>query len=236
MSNKKNIVLSISGGMDSTCLILKYLHEGYNVRAYSFDYGQRHSIELEKVREVAEELKKTYDFHHEILNVRDIFKGGSSALTSDREVPKEGYNNESIKATVVPIRNVIFASIIYSKALQWVYETGEDVSIALGVHANDYSVYPDCRKESVEAVRQALQISDEYGYKVSYEAPFVNYSKGQILESIKHIDGWMDIIKHTHSCYDPVDGKSCGHCATCLDRLEAFAYNGYKDPIEYVED
>lgn len=234
----KHSIISLSGGMDSTCLLLQRLLIGDKVKAYSFDYGQKHSIELKKVKKLVKHLQKTFTFEHEIINVRDIFRGSNSALLSDTEVPKEEYNVVNLRATVVPIRNVIFANIIASKALNWAREIEDDVYIYIGAHSNDDAVYPDCREASIMAVREAIRISDEYGDKVKYVTPFINMTKGELLDATRSIVGekrLMRALKHTHSCYDPVGDKACGKCATCRDRLAAFEYAELDDPIAYVD-
>ena len=135
MDNAVNkAVISLSGGLDSTCLLLKLLSEGKEVRAYSFYYGQRHSIELKKVKKNIKFLQsKGFPVSHQIIDVEDVFSGNTSSLVSStgKDIPEGDYREESMKSTVVPLRNVIFSAIIYSKAINWAVETGENVYIVV---------------------------------------------------------------------------------------------------------
>lgn len=238
----KICVISLSGGMDSSSLLAASIPQYDAVYAYAFDYGQRHRIELEKCQELVNFLNQNgHPIHLQILNVRDVFSDSQSALGTGKvlEVPKEEYNPENLKATVVENRNVIFSSIIYGKALALSKKYDADVDIMLGVHANDNSTYLDCRPESVEMSKELYRISNYGSERIEYKAPFVHCTKSQVLEQgvagLKALGlDPAEFYQFTSSCYDPVDGKACGKCATCLDRLEAFKANGLVDPIEYV--
>lgn len=238
-------VLSCSGGLDSSCLLLTLLAQGKEVRCYSFDYGQKHRIELEKIKKnIAFLQSKGLPVSHQEINMVDVFSGNTSSLVAStgKDIPHGHYAAENMKSTVVPIRNVIFSAVVFSKAINWAVESGENVIISLGIHGGDHTIYPDCRPESREACEKAFKISDWNSDKVSYEAPFVNIDKAEVLaEGLKAMKtlGWNDkdrdyFLANTHTCYDPdPEGRSCGKCGSCTERLEAFEKNGLKDPIEY---
>lgn len=240
----KKAVISMSGGLDSTCLALKLLGEGYEVRAYAFAYGQKHSIELLKLQENVKYLQEELRQHItlQIISLLDVFSDSNSSLHGNGEIPKADYDKESMKSTVVENRNVIFSSIIYGKALSWANKTGDNVVISLGIHGGDHAIYPDCTPESQQAAEHLFKISNWGSEKVSYDAPFVTISKDKVLQygldAMNEMrfskEAQNKILRNTHSCYDPdEDGKSCGVCGTCKERLEAFEKCNMVDPIEY---
>ena len=238
----KKCVISMSGGLDSTSLALEMLSQGYEIRAFAFDYGQKHAIELDKVRSNVNFLHaKGWPITLQVINLRDVFSGNTSSLVAStgKDIPEGDYREESMKSTVVPLRNVIFSTIIYSKAINWAVESGDNVLITLGIHAGDHTIYPDCRPESQEACKKAFEISDWNSDKVDYIAPFVNIDKGEVLrtgiEACKKMNlDWEKIYANTLSCYTPNEkGESCGKCGTCVERLEAFEKLGLKDPVKY---
>ena len=243
---EKIAVISMSGGLDSTCLALKLLNEGYHVYGYAFDYGQRHNIELEKLKKnvyfLQVECDLAIDLH--IIDVRSIFNESCSCL-NDRNVnvPKGEYDESNMKSTVVENRNVIFAAILYGKALSIAKRENKNVSIALGIHAGDHTLYPDTTQESRDAVEYACKISNWDSERVNYITPFVDFEKHVVLregvEAARGIGFEDDVIEqilaNTHSCYDPDSyGNSCGRCGTCKERLEAFEKCGLIDPIKYI--
>lgn len=242
MANKA--VISVSGGLDSTMLLMKLLSEGKEVKAYSFDYGQKHDIELNKIKKNIKILQDlNYPVTHQVINLRDCFSDSASSLHKNGEdIPKGDYSFENQSSTVVENRNIIFSAIIYGKALSWAKKTNSDVEITLGIHAGDHSVYPDTTQESFEAAKHCFEISNWDSDKVTYIAPFVNLQKHEVLkaglDAMSNMFGeyWRDeILKNTHSCYDPDEfGRSCGTCGTCKERLEAFEKCGVKDLIEYI--
>lgn len=245
----KKAVISLSGGLDSTMLLMTLLSEGYEVRAYAFDYGQKHTIELEKLQKNIKFLQeeKHLPVTLQIINLRDCFSDSASSLYSgnDENIPQGHYEEESMKSTVVENRNVIFSSIIYGKALGWANKTQEDVVITLGIHAGDHTIYPDTTPESQEAAKHLFKISNWGSGRVDYIAPFAHVSKSQVLEMGVEAMGEMNffdteidyVLSNTHSCYSPdSEGRSCGKCGTCVERLEAFANCCLIDPIEYVDD
>lgn len=243
----KKAVISLSGGLDSTCLLLELLAQGYEVRAYGFDYGQKHSIELTKVKKNIKLLQDLgYRVTHQIINLRDCFSDSASSLHEGGDkIPEGDYRDETMKSTVVENRNVIFSAIIYGKALGWANKTQDNVLISLGLHAGDHAIYPDCRPESQEMARELFRISNWGSERVDYEAPFIHCDKAEVLHRgltamnvmMLNKEQQMYILRNTHSCYAPDEkGRSCGKCGTCVERLEAFEKNGIKDPIEYVSD
>lgn len=244
MEMSKKVVISLSGGMDSTCLLMTYLAKGYEAKAYSFSYGQKHSVELDKVRNNIEFLKnKGYKITHQIIDLSSVFNESASSLCGDGgDIPEGHYADENMKSTVVENRNVIFSSIIFSKALGWANHSNSDVVITLGIHAGDHAIYPDCTPESQEAAQHLFRISNWNSERVTYEAPFVNSTKGEVLgfglKAMEEMgfsgDDITFVLKNTHTCYNPNEkGESCGKCGSCTERLEAFEMNGIEDPITY---
>lgn len=240
----KKAILSLSGGLDSTCLLMYLLAHDYEVRAYSFQYGQKHFIELEKVRLNISMLQdKGFKVSHQIIDLSDCFSESNSSLHIGGEAIPEGhYADENMKSTVIENRNVIFSSIIYGKALSWANKTQDNVNVFLGLHNGDHAIYPDCTEASRVACEHAFKISNWGGERVSYEAPFNYIDKARVLsEGVKSMVmiGFNDyeinkVLYNTHSCYNPdSEGRSCGKCGTCMERKEAFELNGMTDPIKY---
>jgi len=214
-------VCLLSGGLDSsTCLALAR-REGYACYALSFDYGQRHRIELEAARRVAEAIGVE---RHIVAKIGlDAF--GGSALTDDIEVPK-GQLSTGIPVTYVPARNTIFLSF----ALAWA-EVLESSDIFIGVNALDYSGYPDCRPEFIEAYARMANLATKAGVegrtKLQIHTPLLRLSKGEIVK-LAHELG-LD-FSLTHSCYDPdAAGRPCGQCDSCLLRAKGFSEAGIED-------
>ena len=244
---KRAAVLSISGGLDSTCLLMTLLAKDYEVKAYSFKYGQKHVIELEKVQKNIKFLQdKGFPINHQVIDLTSAFNESASSLSSFSgvEIPEGSYMEEKMKSTVVENRNVIFASILYGKALAWANREERDVEIFLGIHAGDHAIYPDCTPESREACEHAFKVSNWNSEKVSYQAPFVNIDKAGVLkEGVKAMESLgfkeeevMFILSNTHTCYNPSsDGFSCGKCGSCNERVLAFYENGLIDPVPYQE-
>lgn len=238
------VVLSLSGGLDSTCLMMHYLAKGKQVRAISFKYGQKHSIELKKVQKNIKFLQKLgLPVEHHIVDLTSAFALSASSLrTGGDEIPEGNYADENMKSTVVENRNVIFSSIVYGMALGIANRTGEKVIISQGVHAGDHTIYPDCRPESVEMARELFRISNWGSENVDFHAPFVDLDKGQVLQA--GIDAMKAlhfnkpkikrVLSNTHTCYNPdSEGRPCGKCGSCTERLEAFVSVGMEDPVPY---
>ena len=226
---KKAVVLS-SGGLDSTTVMAIAKHAGFELYSLSFDYGQRHSFELEAARKVAE----TFGVNkHMVINI-DLKKIGGSALTDNIEVPK-GSTEESMAAeipvTYVPARNTIFLSY----ALAWA-EVLQSSNIFIGVNAIDYSGYPDCRPEYIEAFQRMANLATKAGVQgitqIKIQTPLINMTKAQIIQ--KGIELGIDYAL-THSCYDPTpQGLACSRCDSCILRKKGFKDAGIPDPTRYV--
>jgi 7-cyano-7-deazaguanine synthase len=225
---KKAVVL-LSGGLDSTTVLAIAKSTGYAVYAMSFRYGQRHAIELESARRVAESMGVE---KHLIVDI-DLRAIGGSALTDEIEVPKERSNeamNSGIPVTYVPARNTVFLSF----ALAWA-ETLNAADIFIGVNALDYSGYPDCRPEYIEAYEHMANLATKAGVegnlKLKIHTPLISMTKAQIIQA-----GLALAVDYslTHSCYDPTaQGLACGKCDSCLLRLKGFAEANAKDPLSY---
>ncbi len=225
-SNKKAVIL-FSGGLDSTTVLAIAQKAGYNCHCLSFQYGQKQTVELDKAKQLA---KKNNVAKHLILRL-DLDKIGGSALTDSIAVPKDrDPSDTSIPVTYVPARNTIFLS----HAVAWAEVLGAK-DIFIGVNAVDYSGYPDCRPEFLEAfgkmanVGTRMGVSSEEGFTI--HAPLITLTKAEIIT--KGISLGVDYSK-THSCYDPVQEKACGRCDACLLRRQGFASAGVKDPTHYV--
>lgn len=242
----KKVIISLSGGLDSTCLLMYLLSENCEVRSYSFDYGQKHDIELKKVKKNIKFLQsKGLPVTHQVINLKDVFSDSASSLHQGGEnIPHGHYADENMKSTVVENRNVIFSAIIYGKALSWANKTQDDVVITQGLHSGDHAIYPDCRPESQEMARELYKISNWGSERVDFIAPFINIDKSEVLkiglEAMKKLEfsksDIKKVLKNTHTCYDPDEkGRSCGKCGSCTERLEAFEKNGMKDPVPYQE-
>lgn len=237
----KRAVLSLSGGMDSTCLAVKLLSEGYELETVSFDYGQRHKLELERAESFVKFMQeKGFKITFNKIDLTSVGKLlNSDLLSSGSDVPRGHYESESMKATVVPNRNVIFSSIIYGIALSLATKTKSPVEIALGVHAGDHAIYPDCRQESVDALRKTFAISNWDSELVSYITPFVDLNKTEVLRSgfqaTQKLDvEFTEVMKRTSTSYQPtIDGKADGTTGSDVERVEAFLNLGLVDPVEY---
>ena len=228
ITDKKAVVLS-SGGLDSTTVMAIVKNEGYALYSLSFSYGQRHKIELEAAKKVAE----IFDVEKHLVINLDLNKIGGSALTDSIDVPKNRNNktvSTDIPITYVPARNTIFLSF----ALAWA-EVLKSSDIFTGVNAIDYSGYPDCRPEYIEAFENMANLATKTGVKgltrIKINTPLLNMSKAQIIK--KGIELGVD-YSLTHSCYDPdPEGVACGRCDSCILRKNGFKEAGVKDPTKY---
>jgi 7-cyano-7-deazaguanine synthase len=226
----KPAVVLLSGGIDSSTTLVIAIAEGFEVYALSFDYGQRHHIETEAARRVADSLGVK---EHRIAKI-DLRVFGGSALTDQVDVPKRRSEPEiahGIPVTYVPARNTIFLAY----ALAWA-EVIPASDIFLGVNAIDYSGYPDCRPEFIEAFQTLANLATKAGVEgtlFQIHTPLVKFSKAEIIR--KAVELGVD-LSLTHSCYDPSpDGLACGECDSCLLRLKGFREAGIKDPIRYAK-
>ncbi len=226
MGEKKAVIL-LSGGLDSTTVMAIARSNGYEIYGLSFRYGQRHVLELEAARRVAGALKAK---EHLVMDL-DLAKIGGSALTGDIDVPKgrdEGEMKGEIPVTYVPARNTIFLS----HALAWAEVLGAS-DIFIGVNAIDYSGYPDCRPEYIEAFERMANLATKAGVegqtRVRIRARLINMTKTDIIR--KGIELGVD-YGMTHSCYDPSpEGMPCGRCDSCLLRKKGFRETGITDPV-----
>jgi 7-cyano-7-deazaguanine synthase len=228
---KKKAVILLSGGVDSATVLAIAGHMGFETCALSFRYGQRHMVELSAAARIA---KRCAVARHLSIDI-DLRLIGGSALTSDLAVPKSRSAEEMTKdipVTYVPARNTIFLSY----ALAWAEVLGSS-DIFIGVNALDYSGYPDCRPEYIEAYERMANLATKAGVegrqKLKIHAPLVYLSKAQIIR--KGIELGVD-YSLTHSCYDPgEEGIACGHCDSCLLRLKGFREAGLTDPVRYAK-
>ena len=226
-SSRSPAVILLSGGLDSATVTAIAQDAGYTCHALSFDYGQRHRHELTAAKRVAESLGVA---SHRVTTI-DLRAFGGSALTDDRiDVPKDREDSEmsaGIPVTYVPARNTIFLS--YALALAEVLEARD---IFIGVNAVDYSGYPDCRPEYIDAYQAMANLATKTGVEgrpVTVHTPIIEFTKVDIVR--RGLELGVDYAI-THSCYDPdVAGKPCGHCDACLLRKHAFAELGLRDPV-----
>jgi len=226
----KSAVVLLSGGIDSTTTLAIAITGGYEAYALSFDYGQRHQIETQAARRAADSLGAK---EHRIAKI-DLRVFGGSALTGDIDVPKQRSETEiadGIPVTYVPARNTIFLAY----ALGWA-EVIQAADIFLGVNAIDYSGYPDCRPEFIEAFQTVANVGTKAGVegrRFQIHTPLIKFSKAEIIR--KAVELGVD-LSLTHSCYDPSpDGLACGECDSCLLRLKGFREAGIQDPIRYAK-
>jgi len=224
---KKKAVVLASGGLDSTTILAVVMHKGYDIYALTFDYGQRHKLELKAARKVAKYFgaKKHLILHIELDTI------GGSALTEDIPIPQgrnlKKISSRGIPVTYVPARNTIFLAY----ALSWA-EVLETTDIFIGVNAIDFSNYPDCRPEFVESFQRTANLATKAGVEgkgITIHAPLIYMTKGEIIK--KGISLGVD-YSITHSCYNPgKDGLPCCNCDSCLLRKKGFEEAGTADPL-----
>lgn len=242
---KKLAVLSLSGGMDSTSLLIRLLADGNTVHCISFDYGQKHKVELERAKKNIEYLKTQLGEHcveHRIVDLSSIMGMFESSLTTPGiDVPEGHYSEENMKSTVVPNRNAIFSSIIYGYALSLATKYRQRVDISLGIHSGDHAIYPDCRPEFRTALEHAFKIGNWESENVSYYTPYLLGNKTTILQDCLSsceslgID-FNTVLGNTNTSYNPDEqGRSSGKSGADIERIEAFLNIGRKDPVEYTE-
>lgn len=245
MSTKqKTAVVSLSGGMDSTGLLMHLLANDYKVYGISFYYGQKHSVELDKLKDNLAYLdSKGYTVEHNLVDLSSVMGIFNSALTDPNyEVPEGHYAEDNMKATVVPNRNAIFSSIVYGYALSLATKFDTQVDICLGVHSGDHAIYPDCRPEFYVAIQAAFDLGNWDSEKVDYYLPYLNGDKFTILEdSSAAIDklglNFDTIFANTNTSYKPYpSGNSDYKSASSVERIEAFLKLGKKDPVQYEDE
>ena len=225
MSNKAVILLS--GGLDSaTCLAIAK-HQGFNLNALTFNYGQRHDFELKSAQKIVDHFQIK---NHSVVNI-NLAQFGGSALTDEIDVPKDRSESEmtDIPITYVPARNTVFLSL----ALAWA-ETINAFNIFIGVNVLDYSGYPDCRPEYIAAFEKTANLATKAGVsgeRFKIHTPLINMKKSEII-----LNGLKLGVDYslTSSCYDPLkNGTPCGHCDACILRLKGFQEADAIDPLSY---
>ena len=269
----KHVVVSLSGGMDSSTLLLRCLKEYDTVTAISFDYGQKHRVELERAQSLVNYINSNTDtvlakndlgttIRHNFtpVNYRVIKLDGlvdlldSALVDGGDEVPEGHYAEDNMKATVVPNRNKIFASITQAVALSVANKTGENCDIALGIHAGDHAIYPDCRQEFRDADDAAFRIGNWEADKVGYFTPYLEGDKftilqdGEILCEDLSLE-FNEVYKRTNTSYKPIfikypwadlvdqgDWFSDYKSASSVERVEAFLKLGRPDPVAYADE
>lgn len=257
---QKQAVLSLSGGMDSSTLLLHLLAKEYEVTALSFDYGQKHKVELERASSLVkyinqqaeniigghgpENLLKFIPVKHQIIRLDGLSKLlNSSLVTGGKDVPEGHYEQENMKETVVPNRNKIFSSIIQAVALS-LATTGDKhcVDIALGIHKGDESVYPDCRAEFRDADLYAFKVGNWDSELVNYYTPYLEVMKYDILQDGAKVCNLLglnfnEVYKRTNTSYKPYpSGNSDYKSAASVERIEAFIKLGRPDPVQYEDE
>ncbi len=219
-------VILLSGGLDSATVLAMAREQGRECHALSIVYGQRHEIEMAAAKRVA----AAFDVEEHVIENLDLRIFGASALTADIDVPKDSVDAPGIPVTYVPARNTIFLALALGFA-----EAREAQEIWLGVNAVDYSGYPDCRPEFLEAFQQVILHGTRSGIEHGEPriiAPLVSLSKADIIR--KGLSLGVD-YSMTHSCYDPSpDGLACGHCDSCILRRRGFEEAGVNDPTHYA--
>jgi 7-cyano-7-deazaguanine synthase len=256
----KQAVLSLSGGMDSSTLLLHLLAEGYDVTCLSFDYGQKHRVELERAKELVEYLNtKGQNVKYQVIKLDGLSILLNSALVEGgNEVPEGHYAEENMKDTVVPNRNKIFSSIIQAVALSIANETKSEVKISMGIHAGDFSIYPDCRQEFRDVDYEAFLAGNWDADRVKYYTPYLDGNKFTILQDgLKCCEklglDFDDVYRRTNTSYKPLKLKVYYHqdngdieefedwfsdfrSASSVERVEAFMKLGRKDPVSYADE
>ena len=256
--SKKHVIVSLSGGMDSSTLLLRCLKEYDSVTAISFDYGQKHRVELERAQSLVDYLCNNDIGIANTLRYRQIKLDGlvdlldSALVTGGQDVPEGHYEQDNMKETVVPNRNKMFASISQAVALSVANRTEETCDIALGIHAGDHAVYPDCRQEFRDADDAAFRMGNWDAERVGYFTPYLEGDKftilqdGEVLCEELGLD-FDEVYKRTNTSYKPIkiytrpetnaykwysDYKS----ASSVERIEAFIKLGRPDPVEYADE
>jgi 7-cyano-7-deazaguanine synthase len=268
---KKQAVLSLSGGMDSSTLLLHLLANDYEVTCLSFDYGQKHNVELERAKSLVEYLNSQCTTNncyggckitHQVITLGGLSQLlNSSLVTGGEEVPEGHYAEENMKATVVPNRNKIFSSIIQAVALSIAEQKNTECAIAMGIHAGDHAIYPDCRQEFRDADFEAFKSGNWRAEKVYHYTPYLSGDKYTILEDGASCCGCLgldfnEVYSRTNTSYKPIwipypestsrveeahrtkfgEWYSDYKSASSVERIEAFIKLGKPDPCKYADE
>ena len=246
----RQAVISLSGGMDSSTVLLRLLTEGYQVTAVSFDYGQKHKVELERAQQLVDyinEIAMFTDSSAQFIKYKVIKLDGlvdllnSNLVEGGNDVPEGHYEEDNMKDTVVPNRNKMFSSIIQAIALSIANENDCPVEIAMGIHAGDHAIYPDCRQEFRDADYEAFKQGNWDADKVTYYTPYLKGDKFDILKDGEKCCNELgldfdEVYKRTNTSYKPDSaGRSDYKSASSVERIEAFLKLGRKDPVEYID-
>mgnify|MGYP002725621767 CR=1 FL=1 len=251
---KKQSVLSLSGGMDSSTVLLRLLADGYEVTCISFDYGQKHNIELTRAKELVAYLQDNNQLVHHYVIKLDGLKPllNSHLVDGGEEVPEGHYEQENMKDTVVPNRNKMMNSIVQAVALSLANSKNTNVVIAMGIHAGDHAIYPDCRQEFRDADFEAFKVGNWGSERISIVTPYLHTDKlGILKDGDKCCDQlgleFNEVYKRTNTSYKPIkhyyrpetnrfkwysDYKS----ASSVERIEAFLKFNKPDPVEYADE
>ena len=252
----KHVVVSLSGGMDSSTLLLRCLKEYDTVTALSFNYGQKHVVELERAQALVDYINSNFEKPIEVngetvyatIRYRQIKLDGlvdllnSALVEGGEDVPEGHYEEENMKATVVPNRNKIFASITQAVALSVATSTKEQTDIALGIHAGDHAIYPDCRQEWRDADDHAFRMGNWDSELVGYYTPYLETDKFGILQDGQELCDYLElefneVYKRTNTSYKPYpSGNSDYKSASSVERVEAFIKLGQPDPVQYEDE
>jgi 7-cyano-7-deazaguanine synthase len=220
----KSAVVLLSGGMDSSVLLAQTIFEDFSVIPVSIVYGQRHVKELRAADLISEHYDIPANRRQKIILQDNVLKAEKSSQTGNAPVPHGHYAEETMKATVVPNRNMVFLSIAVAQAIAF---GAEEVRYA--AHAGDHAIYPDCREDFIDAMRKAIALCDWNPPRLV--APFSTISKADIVNRGLQL---RVPFRKTWTCYEGND-LACGKCGTCVERLEAFALVGVADPLEYTD-
>jgi len=221
MAKEKRVVMSVSGGADSSTMLAYLLSEGFEVHCVWFDYGStQNPYEMKAIQAITDHYKVPLS----IISIKDAMSDFKSALTRKQDIPEGYYNKDNMSATVVPARNIVFISLAAGFAWSIDYNY-----VALAIHSGDHFVYPDTRPEFYNAMKEA--IFEGTDKRITLLAPFLYYDKRDIIRKGLELNVPYEL---TRTCYkdQPV---ACGRCGACVERLEAFWLNGAEDPIEYED-
>jgi len=245
MLKNKCSVLSFSGGMDSTSLLIKLLAKNHDIHAISFKYGQKHEVEVDYAKKNISYLKNNGfkdKITHKVFDISNILSNfNSSLIDKNQDIPEGYYESENMKSTFVPNRNAIFFSLIYGYAISIAKDYNDKISISLGAHSGDHAIYPDCRLDFFESLFNSLQIGNWNSDSIELYVPYIDMDKKDILmdaeNSIDKLNlDFNTIFKNTITSYNPdSNGISSGKTGSDIERILAFNSLNKIDPIKYQE-